>query len=97
MSELLKEIFGRGPSLSDRWGRIMQIFFHPSNEDRYIRAWIHGFTVLTMLIVAGFYFYNLSYWNGAINVVWALWNGIAARENLNAYRDWCQAVDDGEA
>ena len=75
----------------------MQIFFHPSNEDRLIRAWIHGFTVLTMLIVSGIYLYNGSLWNFIINLIWALWNGIACRENMNAYRDWCQAMDDGEA
>ena len=97
MSEILKEIFGCGPSLSDRWSRVMRICFHPSNEDRLARAWIHGFMVLTMLIVSFVYFYNDCNWQGSTNIVWSIWNGIACRENMNSYRQWLDDEDAGEA
>ena len=75
----------------------MKICFHPSNEDRIVRAWVHGFMVFTMLVVSVIYFYHNSYWNGSLNIVWAAWNGIACRENMNAYREWCEEADNGEA
>ena len=97
MFDILKEICRPGQSWSYRLYRIREICFHPSPQDRVIRAWVHALTAIGMVVVAVFLLINGHAWTASTNILWAIWNSIACRENMNTYREWCDESDNGEA